>query len=165
MTSHSFKYLVPPFSSTDELFLRLRESIPNLIRSHLRTCANLEEHTTPVHSENTYHHVAVNGRSWNTKSTSQKCKDYDVLYIGGEGRTLTNLMMVMNGSRFHSYNPVTNSCRQETVNVNKALMKRLYLIEKAKDANIVGIVVGTLAVSNFLLIHNHLKELIKKAGE
>lgn len=108
--------------------------------------------------------LEVNGRSW-PSSANASSKDYDVVYIGREGRTLTNLMMVMNGSRFYSYDSVTETCRLETANVNRDLMKRYHLIEKAKDASIVGIVVGTLAVSNYLSIHNRLKQLIKKAGE
>ena len=92
-------------------------------------------------------------------------KDLNVIYVGAESRTLTNLMMVMNTSRFYSYNPSTCTARLETIQVNKALMKRFYLIEKAKDANIIGIVVGTLSVANYLSIHNRLKDLIKKAGK
>lgn len=108
--------------------------------------------------------LEINGRSWRKVDSAHSMKDYDVIYIGSESRTLTNLMMVMNTSKFFSYNPLTSTGRVETVKVNKALMKRFYLIEKAKDANIIGIVVGTLAVANYLTIHNRLRELIKKAG-
>lgn len=106
----------------------------------------------------------MNGRFWCKTDISHSADDYDVVYIGPESRSLTNLMMVMNKSKFFSYNPVTKSCRQEDIRVNKSLMRRFYLVEKAKDANIVGIVVGTLAMSNYLSVHDRLKELIKKAG-
>ena len=79
-------------------------------------------------------------------------KDLNVIYVGAESRTLTNLMMVMNTSRFYSYNPSNCTARLETIQVNKALMKRFYLI-------------GTLSVANYLSIHNRLKDLIKKAGK
>lgn len=147
------------FNLADELFLKLKDILENLVLSHLRSCASLESVTTSIEGLR----LEVNGRSWSSQPDSD-IKDYDVIYIGGEGRTLTNLMMILNGSRFYSYNPVSQICRIETSNVNKDLMKRFYLIERAKDANIIGIVVGTLAVSNYLAMHSRLKELIKKAG-
>eukprot|EP00494_Astrolonche_serrata_P003764 UN03772 len=47
-----------------------------------------------------------------------------------------------------------------SVNINKKLMRRYYLIEKARDANIIGIVVATLAVEYYLAMVNYLKKLI-----
>lgn len=91
--------------------------------------------------------------------------DYSVLYIGSEGRVLTNLMMTMNKCRFLSYCPERKTARQETLNINRELMKRYYMIERAKDANIVGIVAGTLGVSRTRDIITHLKALVKDAGK
>lgn len=133
------------------------------MRSHLRSCASTESQSDNDNENGS--RIEVNGRSWQKIDSSHTHKDYDVLYIGAEGRTLTNLMMVMNNSQFYSYNPQTKSHRQETLQVNKSLMKRFYLVEKAKDANIIGIVVGTLAVSNYLAVHDRLRQLIKKAGK
>jgi diphthamide biosynthesis protein 2 len=36
--------------------------------------------------------------------------------------------------------------RKESVQVNRMLMKRYFLVQKAKDADTIGIVVGTLGV-------------------
>lgn len=91
--------------------------------------------------------------------------DCTMLYIGGESLTLTNLIYSFPSSQFYSYNPSTKSARRENYNVNKMLMKRYYLIEKAKDASIVGILIGTLGVANYMDILNRLKILIKKAGK
>lgn len=44
-------------------------------------------------------------------------------------------------------------------------MKRYYAIERAKDANVVGILVGTLGVSDYLAIIQQLKENIHRAGK
>lgn len=41
--------------------------------------------------------------------------------------------------------------RQESVQVNRMLMKRYFLVQKAKDADTIGIVVGTLGVGNDLM--------------
>ncbi|XP_067118338.1 2-(3-amino-3-carboxypropyl)histidine synthase subunit 2 isoform X1 [Centruroides vittatus] len=92
----------------------------------------------------------------------EQCK---MFYIGTEGPTLNSLIMTLNLSKFYSYNPFTLRGREESVNINQALRKRYYLIEKAKDAQMVGILVGTLGVSKYLTVIKHLKELIKKAGK
>ncbi|KAG6536166.1 hypothetical protein ZIOFF_001215 [Zingiber officinale] len=47
----------------------------------------------------------------------------------------------------------------------RILRRRYYLVEKAKDANIVGILVGTLGVAGYLHIIEQMKELIKRAGK
>ncbi|XP_067932326.1 2-(3-amino-3-carboxypropyl)histidine synthase subunit 2-like [Watersipora subatra] len=157
--SYVLMYEVQYAYIADELFLMARTLIPTLCLSHLRGTANLN--STVTSSEGI--RLEVNGRSWSS-TTGAKPSDYDVLYIGEEGRTLNNLMLIMNGSKFFSYNPSRRESRQETASVNKALMKRMFLIEKAKVANIIGIIVGTLAVADYLSIHKRLKELIKKAG-
>ncbi|KAG2461276.1 2-(3-amino-3-carboxypropyl)histidine synthase subunit 2 [Polypterus senegalus] len=91
-------------------------------------------------------------------------KDYGIFYVGQEGATLNNFMMTFNQCTFCSFDPVTKVGRQESVNINKALMKRYYLIERAKDANVFGILAGTLGVADYLSIIDHLKDLIKTAG-
>ncbi|RLN03292.1 hypothetical protein C2845_PM13G24830 [Panicum miliaceum] len=50
----------------------------------------------------------------------------------------------------------SNSCNPEV---------RYYLVEKEKDANIIGILVGTLGVAGYLHIIEQMKELIKTAGK
>jgi len=90
---------------------------------------------------------------------------YSILYIGSESLTLTNLMYSFQSCTFYTYNPANQEAEKERVNINKMLMKRYYKIEKAKDARIVGILVGTLGVANYMEILNRLKSLIKKAGK
>ncbi|XP_069128208.1 2-(3-amino-3-carboxypropyl)histidine synthase subunit 2-like [Argopecten irradians] len=90
---------------------------------------------------------------------------YSMFYIGDESLTLTNLMMTFNTNTFYSYNPSTLIGRKESVNINRKLMKRFYMIEKAKDAHIVGIVVGTLGITDYLHIINRLKDIVKKSGK
>eukprot|EP00124_Ichthyophonus_hoferi_P001978 Ihof_evm10s120 gene=Ihof_evmTU10s120 len=91
--------------------------------------------------------------------------DFTAVFIGKEGLTLTNLMMNFNKCKFASYNPLNRKGRLETMNVNMALMRRYYLVEKAKDANVVGILLGTLGVADYMGILSHLKKVIAKAGK
>ncbi|KAI4886990.1 hypothetical protein NFI96_023484 [Prochilodus magdalenae] len=92
-------------------------------------------------------------------------EDYSMFYVGCEGLTLTNFMMTWNHCAFSSFNPETSTGRAESININKALMKRYYAIERAKDASVVGILVGTLGVANYLTLIEQLKESIRKAGK
>ena len=75
---------------------------------------------------------------------------YTIVYLGQESLVLSNLLLLWNQCKIYSFNPLTNSCRLEGLASNRALMKRYYLVEKAKDARIIGIVVGTLGVANYL---------------
>ena len=81
----------------------------------------------------------------------EKLENHVVVFIGDENsRTLSNVLMTWSSNKCFSYNPATQTMRLEGVQINRALMKRYYLVEKAKDANIVGIVVGTLGVARYL---------------
>ena len=104
------------------------------------------------------------GRTLDVKAGSS-IEDFKVFYIGSEGRTLTNFMMTLNKCTFYSFDPASSVGRQETLSVSRALMRRYHLIEKAKDANVVGIVAGTLGVANYLDIISHLKKLLRHAGK
>ncbi|XP_067892485.1 2-(3-amino-3-carboxypropyl)histidine synthase subunit 2 isoform X2 [Heterodontus francisci] len=100
-----------------------------------------------------------------TISASSGVKDYSMFYVGQESLTLTNFMMTWNQCSFCSFDPVKGLGRQETLNVNRTLMKRYYMIERAKDARVVGILVGTLGVADYLSTIGHLKWIIKQAGK
>uniref|UniRef100_T2M719 2-(3-amino-3-carboxypropyl)histidine synthase subunit 2 n=1 Tax=Hydra vulgaris TaxID=6087 RepID=T2M719_HYDVU len=90
---------------------------------------------------------------------------YKILFIGEEGLTLRNLMMRFNKNQFYVYNPSLLSLTLQQVNINKSLMKRFYLIQKAKDAQIVGIVMGTLGIEKYKEIVQRLKKVLKHAGK
>ncbi|KAG1234090.1 hypothetical protein G6F68_002815 [Rhizopus microsporus] len=87
-----------------------------------------------------------------------------IFFVGEESLTLTNIMMVHNKCPVYTYNPKTNIARKESVQVNKMLMKRYFLVQKAKDAETIGIVVGTLGVASYLNIIDHLKRIIRASG-
>ncbi|XP_029313429.1 2-(3-amino-3-carboxypropyl)histidine synthase subunit 2 [Cottoperca gobio] len=104
------------------------------------------------------------GRQFSLKS-GLSIMDYSMFYIGQEGATLRNFMMTWNRCSFCSFDPITQTGRTESVSINRALMKRFYAIERAKDANVVGILVGTLGVADYLNIIEQLKETIRGAGK
>ena len=73
-------------------------------------------------------------------------EDYTIFYIGDESPTLSNIMMTHSKCETYSYNPEKKQGRLESAQVNKALMRRYFLVQKAKDADVIGIAVGTLGV-------------------
>ncbi|GLE08038.1 hypothetical protein PINS_up018934 [Pythium insidiosum] len=63
-----------------------------------------------------------------------------------------------------SYDPATQLTRQEGAAVNRALMRRFFLVQKAREAQIIGILMGTLGVSKYLDVVHSLQRLIKQSG-
>jgi len=63
------------------------------------------------------------------------------------------------------YDPIVKELKTDAWNVNRMLMKRYYMIERARDARRVGILVGTLGVSDYLSVIRRLSQLIKTAGK
>ncbi|OZJ03903.1 hypothetical protein BZG36_03286 [Bifiguratus adelaidae] len=122
-------------------------------------------------TQNHDHHEAANGNhSYATSRHAdlpegKRMEDYSLFYVGGESLTLTNILMVYNKCEVSSYDPVTKEVRAESSKVNRMLMKRYYLVQKARDADVVGIVVGTLAVSSYMDILNRLKKVLRKHGK
>ncbi|KAF5349993.1 hypothetical protein D9756_009221 [Leucocoprinus leucothites] len=83
-----------------------------------------------------------------------------ILYIGGESLSLTNLLMTHAFCDVFSYNPSTGTSRLESSRTNKLLMRRYALVQKARDADVFGILVGTLGVASYLPLISHLRTLL-----
>ncbi|KAI5104089.1 2-(3-amino-3-carboxypropyl)histidine synthase subunit 2 [Silurus meridionalis] len=153
----------------DDLQRLLGDTYPNVVfsvlradHSHGHACEPFKVRTNSDCQDDTFVHKF--GRRFDLKP-GKTMEDYKMFYIGHEGLTLTNFMMTWNRCSFCSFNPDTSTGRAESININKALMKRYYAIERAKDASVVGILVGTLGVANYLNIIEQLKESIRKVGK
>ncbi|KAJ1917662.1 Diphthamide biosynthesis protein 2 [Mycoemilia scoparia] len=105
----------------------------------------------------------ISGRSFDGLDSDDDISDYTLIYIGAEGMTLTNIMLTNSTSEIYSYNPDTKIFRYESTKVNRHLSRRFLMVQKAKDAEIIGIVIGTLGVSQYMSILEDLKAMIKKA--
>uniref|UniRef100_A0A8C8RZS4 2-(3-amino-3-carboxypropyl)histidine synthase subunit 2 n=1 Tax=Pelusios castaneus TaxID=367368 RepID=A0A8C8RZS4_9SAUR len=92
-------------------------------------------------------------------------QDYAIFYVGPEGLALTNFLLSWNRCAFSSFDPATGCGRRETLDVNRALARRLYLVERARDARVVGILVGTLGVAGYLSVLEHLQDTLRRAGK
>lgn len=89
------------------------------------------------------------------------------LYLGPESLSLTNLLLTLGPSTpLISFNPLTSSTRIETGSTNRLLMKRYTSVLRARDASVVGLLVGTLGVHSYLPLLKYLRNLLtgKKSG-
>lgn len=69
---------------------------------------------------------------------------FDILYIGDQSLTLANIIINHNLRKVYSLCPATSKVQLESASVNRVLMKRYQLVQKVKDATVIGICVGTL---------------------
>eukprot|EP00644_Phytophthora_capsici_P006268 jgi/Phyca11/549455/estExt2_Genewise1Plus.C_PHYCAscaffold_320276 len=89
---------------------------------------------------------------------------FTLLYIGAETAHLTSILMRYSSVDCFSYNPEMMSTRKEGATVNRALMRRFFLVQQAKEAQIYGILMGTLGVNKYLDVVHGLQKLIKQSG-
>ncbi|GAA5987661.1 hypothetical protein JCM10908_007155 [Rhodotorula pacifica] len=83
-----------------------------------------------------------------------------LVWVGGESLALNNLLLTHGRCRVWSYDPTTRTSRLESGRTNRMLMRRYATVEKAKDADVIGILVGTLGVAAYLPLITHLRQLI-----
>eukprot|EP00474_Spongospora_subterranea_P000668 CRZ01126.1 hypothetical protein [Spongospora subterranea] len=106
-----------------------------------------------------------------------RCAGYDfsgtpsaLVHIGNDDNIRTVMSLHFSHARMFVYEPNSRSANTPgIVEVNpersRALMRRRrYLIEKVKDSSVIGIVVGTLAVSGYLDCIAHLRHVIRQSG-
>ncbi|XP_062437396.1 2-(3-amino-3-carboxypropyl)histidine synthase subunit 2 [Rhea pennata] len=139
-----------------ELEQQLHQEYPNVVFSRV-ACG---DPTSPARPGE----VRQFGRQFTVEAPGG-LQDYAMFYVGAEGLALTSFMLTWNRCPFSSFDPATGCGRRETFNVNRALMRRLYLVERARDAGVVGILVGTLGVAGYLTVLQHLRELLHRAGK
>ncbi|KAL4402868.1 Diphthamide biosynthesis protein 2 [Malassezia pachydermatis] len=84
-----------------------------------------------------------------------------VLYLGGESAALTHLLLTL-GPTFPvaSYDPKMNAARIETGKTNRLLMRRYATIQKARDASVIGLVIGTLGIHSYLPLLKELRRIL-----
>lgn len=83
------------------------------------------------------------------------------LYLGGESRALTHLLLSLGPSYpVASFDPATGRARRETGQTNRLLMRRYATIQKARDASVVGLVIGTLGIHAYLPLLKELRRVL-----
>jgi diphthamide biosynthesis protein 2 len=95
-----------------------------------------------------------------------------LVFIGSEGPMLTTVMLNFAYLSTYSYDPrrvtsetTASTWRLESALVNKSLARRYFLVQKAKDSDIIGLVAGTLAVRDYRTALQHCGRLIRECGK
>jgi diphthamide biosynthesis protein 2 len=88
------------------------------------------------------------------------------LYIGRSESFLTPFLFYFNKSKFFIHKANCSSSIERVLfdKTNRELMRRYYLIEKARDAKIFGILVGTMSVSEYNEAIDHVRGILKSAN-
>ncbi|EIE23796.1 diphthamide biosynthesis protein [Coccomyxa subellipsoidea C-169] len=124
-----------------------------------------QSHRAPAEGSRAGHWVAA-GLQWDLPE-GVDAQDCLWLWLGDDDApALTQLLMTYSRMHWAMYNPQEDSLREGLPSeISRTLRKRNYLIEKAKNANIIGIVVGTLGVAGYLEAAEAIKKLAQAAGK
>ena len=135
----------------DAIVSKLRVSLPStshLLYNPIPTIAYpnspLDLPSLPAPGTSDSHHATNDNGASPTPTPYQT-----IFYIGGETLSLTNLIMTNSSCQVFSYDPIAQSTRLESGKVNRLLMRRYATVQKARDADVFGILVGTLGVGKF----------------
>ncbi|KAL1201567.1 hypothetical protein V5N11_013680 [Cardamine amara subsp. amara] len=106
----------------------------------------------------------LGGLTWDLPE-GNKIDDYLLFWIGSDNSAFANVVLTFNGCDIVRYDAEEDSLVTEFSQQRRILKRRYYLVEKAKDANIIGILVGTLGVAGYLHMIHHMQALISAAGK
>ncbi|THG06042.1 2-(3-amino-3-carboxypropyl)histidine synthase subunit 2-like [Camellia sinensis] len=111
---------------------------------------------------------SIGGLSWSLPE-GRRIEDCLLCWVGADNAAFANVVLTFNGCEIDTgsfrYDAAENRLVTDVSHQRRILKCRYYLVEKAKDANIIGILVGTLGVTGYLHMINQMKELITKAGK
>ncbi|EPY50665.1 diphthamide biosynthesis protein [Schizosaccharomyces cryophilus OY26] len=93
--------------------------------------------------------------------------DVSLVFVGPDSPTLTSILMSHYSvvKAFWSFDPVKETFTEESSFGGAKLRRRYALVQKCRDAGVIGIIVGTLGVSNYLNVLDRLRKMILNAGK
>eukprot|EP00299_Pterocystis_sp_00344_P010732 c4879_g1_i1.p1 GENE.c4879_g1_i1~~c4879_g1_i1.p1 ORF type:complete len:379 (-),score=127.98 c4879_g1_i1:110-1246(-) len=105
--------------------------------------------------------ITINGQSFEKPEGETPLS---FLWIGSECLQLTNLLLNFGSSTIWKFDPNDNQLSPEEHRSNRLLMQRFHLIQRAIDANVIGILVATLALDKHREVISALREEIEQSG-
>ena len=76
---------------------------------------------------------------------------------------LKNSSSTIENFRLVNYEPSEELFIENSISTKRALMKRYMMVEKTKDADRIGILVGTLGASRYGAIIDQVRKIVKSA--
>ncbi|KAG8935410.1 Diphthamide biosynthesis protein 2 [Tulasnella sp. 417] len=86
-----------------------------------------------------------------------------IFYVGCESLALNNLLLTHSTNQTWSYDPTSRGVKLESVKTNRFLMRRYAIMQKARDADVFGILIGTLGAAHYLSMIKHVRTLLAQA--
>lgn len=93
----------------------------------------------------------------------EEIKNYHFIYLGPSGPTVTCMCMKFSESTFYCVDP--GSGEVTVTSGLRSVMSRSSKLELVKDAEIIGILVGTLGVADYREVISRLKAIIRAVGK
>ncbi|KAJ8774766.1 hypothetical protein K2173_017212 [Erythroxylum novogranatense] len=107
---------------------------------------------------------SIGGLIW-VLPDGKRMEDCLLLWIGSENSAFANVVLTFNSCDIVRYDTKESHLVTDLSQQRRILKRRYYLVEKAKDANMVGILVGTLGAAGYLKMINRMKDLVAAAGK
>lgn len=98
---------------------------------------------------------------WSIKN-NENTENCVCVFVGHDNQSFFNISMSIKCKKWILFDIEVNTMRQVQAMETKFLMKRNHYVEKCKDAQTLGIVVGTLTTKGYLDIIKHIQELAAK---
>jgi diphthamide biosynthesis protein 2 len=114
-----------------------------------------EEETSPmIDTQQDKHKVVVYGDTYTFNAPP-------IIYYIGNSKALSNLLLRYPNLSIYAYRPAKRLFEKESRLSNRLLSKRFYQMNKAKDASVFGIVIGTMGASSYLQLLPAIKEFLR----
>ncbi|CCA66417.1 related to DPH2-diphtheria toxin resistance protein [Serendipita indica DSM 11827] len=158
---------------TDVSFNHLTGEYTSSLRAPTYSVESLSDSLKRILPETQVHHRILpryqaprGSTAVNTDGGEIKSSECDsVLFVGPETLALTNLLLSRSTSKVYRYDVTTNTCIISSIRTNKLLMRRYATMQRARDADVFGILVGTLGVASYLHLINQLRRALKEKGK
>lgn len=89
-----------------------------------------------------------------------KIEDYVAFFLGDDGKTFTTLAMTIPAKKWYYFE--NNNVIEYDILKTSWLKRRRFVVEKLKDAKVVGIVVATLGIKDYLKVITMIKHILKE---
>jgi diphthamide biosynthesis protein 2 len=93
---------------------------------------------------------------------------FKFFFIGEDSTQLAQIIMDFNSHQFVIFSHLRNELDESSDSasrINRILKRRYYLVQLAKEAQVIGIIVATVSVENYLTILAYVKKLIVDTGK
>ncbi|XP_016457523.1 uncharacterized protein LOC107781343 [Nicotiana tabacum] len=145
---------ISPVITPSETFSSMNGQ-PELIDGQCANGCTPEENNAPYR---------IGGLTWSLP-VGHRMEDYLLFYVGSDDSAFANILMTYNTCEIVRYDATEDLLVNDFSQQKRILKRRYFLIEKAKDASIIGILVGTLGVAGYLHMIHQMKDLIIQAGK